>query len=216
MDPQSESPLLKLPPELRNRIYHEALVELNVIQVQATRCDPANWQPPGLLQTCRLVRAEASKMYYTNNAFWVDVQGEVQSDIAPVLPWLRALDANARDALRGVQLLVYVVYVPLTQDLYLGWDSRSRSHDYPSNCAQRLGRYIGDIETAEGLPAPETLRVQCRSHMYMDGYPRQGQDDFLDWEDDSDFDIKSMKRGLMRGLCPSARDDMKPVAPGAQ
>ncbi|KAK3075220.1 hypothetical protein LTR53_001676 [Teratosphaeriaceae sp. CCFEE 6253] len=134
-------------------------------------------------------------MYYTNNTFWVDVQCKLQSDLAPILPWLRALDADAREALRCVRLLVHVVYIPFIRVMYLGWDSRSRSHDYAISYGRRFRRCIEELETAEG-----TLHVRCRRQKYV--LSSGGEQGYLDRKENSDLDVKSMRRGLMRGKWP--------------
>ena len=57
-----ESPLLKLPPELRNRIYHYAVVSSNPIYL------PPRY--PSLMLTCRKLYNEAKSIYYEDNTFY--------------------------------------------------------------------------------------------------------------------------------------------------
>lgn len=62
-----DSPLSRLPTELRNEIYHLALIEENPVLINSdTR---RVWRAPALLQTCRQLRAEASPVFLGNNAF---------------------------------------------------------------------------------------------------------------------------------------------------
>lgn len=63
-----QSPLLKLPPELRNSIYRYALVEPSspYIKIPAGALPPPQ---PGLLQTCTQVRRDATEIYYKENWF---------------------------------------------------------------------------------------------------------------------------------------------------
>lgn len=71
---QTNSPLLTLPPELRNKIYDYALVETEPILVTT-----AFTQPP-LLRICSQVRSEALPMWYTETYFTipvVDCNGEM-------------------------------------------------------------------------------------------------------------------------------------------
>ena len=58
---------LRLPPELRNRIYEYALLCPDFITVAA------GLKPPGLLQTCRQTRAEATDIWYQRNKFSIIV-----------------------------------------------------------------------------------------------------------------------------------------------
>lgn len=74
--------LLGLSAELRNKIYRDVLLEKNWIQVdtrgwpapvRAVRTDTNVFAQPGLLRTCRQIRAEASSIYYLMNTFGFDV-----------------------------------------------------------------------------------------------------------------------------------------------
>ncbi|KAK5111956.1 hypothetical protein LTR85_011703 [Meristemomyces frigidus] len=58
-----QSPLLALPAELRNRIYEFALLEQETVHVDD------NLRRPALLDTCRQIRSEALRLWYTENAF---------------------------------------------------------------------------------------------------------------------------------------------------
>lgn len=70
-----QSPLGKLSPELRNRIYHDVLVDVEDIINQRPHRERLKlqlkyqWQAPALLQTCKQVRNEAIAMYYSLNIF---------------------------------------------------------------------------------------------------------------------------------------------------
>lgn len=68
------SPFSKLSAELRNEIYELALSFENTIFITNTsdyRLKSSTKHPTALLQTCRQIRAEATKMFYANNAFRV-------------------------------------------------------------------------------------------------------------------------------------------------
>lgn len=58
-----ESRLLSLPPELRNAIYREVLLENGVVRI-TNEARPA---PPSLLQVNRQIRKEATAIYYKEN-----------------------------------------------------------------------------------------------------------------------------------------------------
>lgn len=77
-----ESPLAKLPPELRNRIYELALRQENPVRLHwtiwpeekvhhmdATRSTPTIL---ALTKTCRQIRQESNKLFYAVNRFIVD------------------------------------------------------------------------------------------------------------------------------------------------
>jgi hypothetical protein len=72
LDAQTESPLMALPPETRNRMYRLVLVEAdpNTIRSHPVRLAPT---PPALLQTCQQIRQEASSIYYQENLFRIHV-----------------------------------------------------------------------------------------------------------------------------------------------
>ncbi|KAK4544345.1 hypothetical protein LTR36_004236 [Oleoguttula mirabilis] len=117
----SESTLLKLPPELRNRIYREVLVCANPIRV-ATAFAQQQWQAPSLLQTCVQIRGEASGIHYAENTFLVVALSapEARPVRAPIrlfgynffenkcgkvlMTWLMVLDETTRLMLRKIYL----------------------------------------------------------------------------------------------------------------
>jgi len=76
------SPLLALPPELRNHIYYDALIE-DEIYVRSN--DPSTLQEPSLLRTCCRIRSEASPIYYASNNFCLVVE---DFEVDTVLTWL--------------------------------------------------------------------------------------------------------------------------------
>lgn len=61
------SALLKLPPELRNRIYEYVLISSEHVVVHTH--EKHSWSAPPLLQTCRKMRDEAAGIYYGGNTF---------------------------------------------------------------------------------------------------------------------------------------------------
>lgn len=72
---QQESPLLDLPPELRNEIYRYTLHASDWLVVDGNMPEE-----PGLLSACRQIRTEASPIYYFENWFhiWINnYDGEV-------------------------------------------------------------------------------------------------------------------------------------------
>lgn len=67
----SASPLLNLPPELRNRIYRFALIEPNTVHVHR-----AGWSfhQPALLKSCRQIRHEALGLFYLENKICTEIR----------------------------------------------------------------------------------------------------------------------------------------------
>ena len=61
--PQPSSPLLSLPPELRNQIYTHTLLSPSSISITPT------FRPPPLHSTSRQVRSETRALYYLTNSF---------------------------------------------------------------------------------------------------------------------------------------------------
>lgn len=64
------SPLLHLPPELRNRIYEYALAETEVLRL-TKMVGEVDFASPGLLATCRQIRGEAKGVYLAENSFMI-------------------------------------------------------------------------------------------------------------------------------------------------
>lgn len=77
------SPLLSLPPELRNRIYRYVLVTRKKIRIKKVSQLPA--EPP-LLRTCRLVRQEARAIWHCENVFHFSIKA---SDASHFIAWCR-------------------------------------------------------------------------------------------------------------------------------
>ncbi|KAK3724911.1 hypothetical protein LTR37_000959 [Vermiconidia calcicola] len=106
-------PLLKLPPELRNRIYEFAVPSPNVVNLEPwTFC----WMPrgsgtppidqtlvaqPALSKTCRQIRAEALTIFYTSTVFLMD---DYLDNRAAIEPWLVAIGGENRARLRQVYI----------------------------------------------------------------------------------------------------------------
>lgn len=65
-DGLSQSPLLTLPPEIRNEIYRYVLVTENNIRVEHDQKPPPD---PALLLTCSQIRNEAIRIFYCGNRF---------------------------------------------------------------------------------------------------------------------------------------------------
>lgn len=90
---------MSLPAELRNDIYHLALIEEQVVYIRPSKRgywakQPYNlpqpkltpWREPGLLRANKTIRAEASSLYYKSNSFDLALQ---LSDTKRATGWLR-------------------------------------------------------------------------------------------------------------------------------
>ena len=95
---QQGSRLLRLPAELRNRIYEEVLISEKPIYLNTTHVRPhATWRwSLGVLQACQMIRAEAQPVYYSNNSFcFSSLWGatELKEDVA-LASWLSAVSTR--------------------------------------------------------------------------------------------------------------------------
>ncbi|KAK5731999.1 hypothetical protein LTR17_010952 [Elasticomyces elasticus] len=65
--------LLTIPPEMRNRIYREALLEGSICVCSAFGLLRSLPDEPALLRVCHQIREEAMSIYYCENKFSVSV-----------------------------------------------------------------------------------------------------------------------------------------------
>lgn len=109
-----EPPLLKLPAELRNRIYEMVLLDATTTHVTTAKAKP-DWHSPGLLRTCHQIRSEASSIYYAVNIFRVsslNCSDDEEDDLLVLKrecldvlkQWLGILAATDKQALRRTYL----------------------------------------------------------------------------------------------------------------
>ncbi|KAK5121500.1 hypothetical protein LTR85_005333 [Meristemomyces frigidus] len=78
---RTTSPLLDLPPELRNWIYEAILIEPDPITVARPPLF-RDWAAHPLLHTCRLIRNEASQIYWSSNTFVPDSVADIDRMVA--------------------------------------------------------------------------------------------------------------------------------------
>lgn len=91
------SPLMRLPPELRNHIYDFAIGEGRAITV----ADYRHPQVPTVLHICRQARAEASSVYYSTHVF------VAESQFGPSLAlkdWLSMIGPKGRALIRAIHM----------------------------------------------------------------------------------------------------------------
>lgn len=113
------SPLSRLPAELRNNIWERVL--LSCIEILVSDKSYKQWRPPALLRSCRELRREASGLYYAGNTFPLKCRdifcvlnkflGSERGSVGCakhvdmlLLSWLSVLSASSRAHLRSVHL----------------------------------------------------------------------------------------------------------------
>lgn len=155
-----QSPLLQLPPELRNRIYNEVLIGESSVQIHQPCNDHTvkfgNRFPPALLQTCRTIRGEANQLYFGLNTFIL---------VCEPLSSLRACAWTS--CLTKWLLLVGEEARSLLQKVYIepGWDRLHCKQDSSDNllisgyCIHDLQRRPAGYDRQEMMRA---LWFRCR------------------------------------------------------
>lgn len=89
--------LLGVPAEIKNRIWELVLVRRDEIFIEAGK----NNQEPGLLRTCRQIRAEASEMFFTQNFFYVHCEIYVLAPHKGHWYWKKAPYENTDGSAQG-------------------------------------------------------------------------------------------------------------------
>jgi hypothetical protein len=112
------SRLLRLPSELRNRIYELVLIQPDAIRLPQGRSESGKRD---LLCTCRQIHDEAVGIYYGSNAFIADCGSWFLN--VDLICWLRGLGPKKRSMLRDVRL-------SLRQQRVLGSLSGPRDMDF--------------------------------------------------------------------------------------
>ena len=98
---EQDSLLLKLPAELRNRIYRTALVSSDALDVT----DKPRPTEPALLATCKQIRTEALGIYYSENSFLLSINifNRYPGDQPDTfMTWASSLGATRRDLIGGI------------------------------------------------------------------------------------------------------------------
>ncbi|EMC94272.1 hypothetical protein BAUCODRAFT_228368 [Baudoinia panamericana UAMH 10762] len=118
---RNECRLLSLPAEQRNAIYHLAMVQPRPLNV-AQRTDV---REPGLLSTCKQIRAEALAVFYGTNLFrdintapryYIDVAtGERFRHLTHAPAWLKQMSSAKRALIRRIEVCYKI---DIAQDLF--------------------------------------------------------------------------------------------------
>jgi hypothetical protein len=108
---QSDSPLLKLPGELRNRIYRFAIIKPVSIELDIPR-----WQDhqPAFVRTCKQIRIEALRLFYAENKITTNIH-----DWNPIVK-VRCSELLASHKMRSHHLYHYFTGSPNWENL-LAW-----------------------------------------------------------------------------------------------
>ncbi|KAK5136631.1 hypothetical protein LTR08_002645 [Meristemomyces frigidus] len=108
---QDQSPLMRLAPELRNRIYQMVFEDTEVVLPDASKSHQGGMRVPGILMACRQVHEEAVGLFYSNAVF-------TTSEHPRLLLWFDRLP------LKYVMLLENVHYDWATSCKWLGVKQR--------------------------------------------------------------------------------------------
>ncbi|KAK4956752.1 hypothetical protein LTR10_006280 [Elasticomyces elasticus] len=109
---QARFRLLDLPPELQLRIYEFAIcsdepIDITIGQRTKQACISPRAQP-ALARTCRSIRVDALKFYYSRNIFEANYCQEVarydQQSTAVTIAWLHSIGASNRGLISSLQL----------------------------------------------------------------------------------------------------------------
>lgn len=108
------SPLEKLPPELRVMIYEFALLKACPIEILWYKqyekdLTIRKWTAPSILQVCRQIRIEAGPVYFGANTFNCDTadceKGRAYSPHnMAIAEWLEVIDETQRNMLRVIRV----------------------------------------------------------------------------------------------------------------
>lgn len=110
-----DSPLSKLPPELRVMVYEFALLEEDTIFIYWPKGPVRyngpvhDWTMPGILQVCRQIRTEAGPVYFGGNTFNCDTtchqRGKAYSPHNMLVSeWLEVMGEIQRKMLRRIRV----------------------------------------------------------------------------------------------------------------
>ena len=121
--------LLALPAELRAIIFELALVqdELIIIHYPDRNVDfdecPA-WIRPGLLQSCRQIREEASVLYFSENRFLIEITDWDYGDFfLDAMRWLKSLGKTNAEALQYLEVSSFPHSIDEAKGMLLNFDA---------------------------------------------------------------------------------------------
>lgn len=106
------SHLLRLPAEIRNKIYEEVFHGARFEIVG--KDDETQSSGPGILRSCRQVYIEALETYYRRSVFWIylpasSVKGKITATRpSQLISWLERMHSQSRDLVTEIRCVVDV------------------------------------------------------------------------------------------------------------
>lgn len=137
---QLESPLFRLPAELRNAIYEMALTATSVLELEPWRTRATAPTQPPLTRTCRAIRAEALPIFYSSNDFLAaicDVEDEKR-----LQHWLAAMGSYNR---------VHLTHVLVRRWEYFAFVASVEGFRRPRSRFLRWLKYSGEKDIESGV-----------------------------------------------------------------
>lgn len=132
----NNSMLIRLPAELRNRIFSYCMPEP---AVSRKPCDRTVLRPPPLMQVCRQIRHETIAIHYTTCTFIARLDEDI-------VRWAKAIGPQAPPLLRSIKLASAPSYSPLASQR--------------SQLLERMARIYAQFEGDEGSALrPRTLQA---------------------------------------------------------
>jgi hypothetical protein len=104
MNPQTESPLVSLPPELRNRIYTEVFAD-TIIEIKGKSGQRSYVKSLGILLACKQTNEEATGIYYHSVHFEMRVSARNIS--VSLTRWLKKLPDRRVAVMTDIKLMVH-------------------------------------------------------------------------------------------------------------
>lgn len=129
----SQSPLLLLPAELRNRIYGYVVTGSDKIDIAAE-------QQPGLARACTETRSECLQMYYASNLFAFAPVTEGQGSLEQLEKWLSRIGPKNCESLRKLLVTLNKDSGVLIDELGMASDTWTAlyTHMHTTGCTLQL------------------------------------------------------------------------------
>ncbi|KAK4542257.1 hypothetical protein LTR36_006910 [Oleoguttula mirabilis] len=157
------SPLLSLPPELRNNVYEMAPTVRETIDI-------VNDPKPALLASCSLIRQEASKLYYACNHFLLIVEPNNMQAVASSLYLI------GRDNTSLIRELALQIDGSVAANCFFTARGRAEVRFQPPEAWDEAARYVldgtgiavGSVTCAAMDPRKASMFGQTHLRRYLD------------------------------------------------
>ena len=171
------SPLLRLPPELRNKIYQLVIVKHESIHIDKTTF---NNHQPSLLRTCCAIRNEAVKIFYAESQFSITVEDWDASLLQRLDELLKthgvqyssdcALNTHGDPSWRN--LLQWLEHYYADGGSSLRQPVMGEDMQYPTEVAKMEVKIIGAafsiVKKCRGMPWKDVLRLVETQHIILE------------------------------------------------